>query len=194
MTDEEILKKGIEKLGLIVNNLKIKKLLEYAELVREGNKWVHLVSKRDEKRIISKHILESLKVVPYIPKGARCADIGSGAGFPGIPVKIFRDDIDMTLVERNKKKALFLIEVISRLGLKSIQVIADRIANVKISYQCLLIRCGENLPKLEEEIEHLLSDGNYLLLIKSGQVFKVTDKVNLLTDYNKGLKSTLKEV
>jgi len=169
MNDTKILKDGLNRLNLNVSKSQFQKLLNYAELVKEGNQWVHLVSKRDENRIVSKHILESLQVVPYLPEGCRCADVGSGAGFPGIPVKIVRPDIDMTLIESNKKKALFLIETIAELRLRGIKIVADRVTNVDGKYEYLLLRCGEDLEKLISELTSLMTKNTHLLLISSHQ-------------------------
>ncbi|RKX70444.1 16S rRNA (guanine(527)-N(7))-methyltransferase RsmG [candidate division WOR-3 bacterium] len=161
MNEEEQLREGIKSLGLVVTDEQIRKLLHFADLVREGNRWVHLVSRRDLRRIVSKHILESLQIVPYLPEGASCADIGSGAGFPGIPVKIIRPDIKMTLYERKKKKALFLIEMIKTLELSGIRVEAQSFPHQQDMIDYLLIRNIDDRRMIKS-----LSNLGYFLIAK----------------------------
>jgi 16S rRNA (guanine527-N7)-methyltransferase len=100
----------------------------YGEMLLDWNQRINLVSKNDEGRLVTRHFLESLgliKVVPF-PMGARVMDLGSGAGFPGIPLKIVRPDLRMVLVESKRKKNLFLRHVVDALGLEDIEAVLGR--------------------------------------------------------------------
>jgi len=91
------------------------------------NEKINLTAIRDPLEILYRHICESMYAADTVPlKDGRLADVGSGAGFPGLPLKIFRPALQVFLVESNIKKVTFLAEVIRELGLKGTQVLARR--------------------------------------------------------------------
>jgi len=103
----------------------------YQELLA-WNQRVNLISRKDEDQIVSRHFLESigfLKACDF-PSQARVLDLGSGAGFPGIPMALIRPDLSMILVESTKKKAEFLRHIVKKLDLNNIQVINKRMENM----------------------------------------------------------------
>ncbi|MDZ7263112.1 MAG: 16S rRNA (guanine(527)-N(7))-methyltransferase RsmG [candidate division KSB1 bacterium] len=102
---------------------------KYVSLLLLWNKRTNLISRGDEPHIIDRHVLESLSVllVCEIPVGSRLVDIGSGAGFPAIPIKLMRPDLEVVLVESKRFKTLFLREVIQRLSLASVRVVCERV-------------------------------------------------------------------
>lgn len=101
----------------------------YYQLLLEWNKRIPLISRTDESRIVTRHFLESigLLTVVHFPLHARVLDIGSGGGFPGLPLKIVRPDLEMILIESKAKKARFLEKVVEELGLSGIQIIPARV-------------------------------------------------------------------
>ncbi|MGB2770272.1 MAG: 16S rRNA (guanine(527)-N(7))-methyltransferase RsmG [Candidatus Zixiibacteriota bacterium] len=107
----------------------IDKFTIYTKLLLEWNQRMHLVSKGDARpdRVL-RHFVDSLSVFKAIdlPKDANLLDLGSGAGFPGIPIKIVRDDIQLTLVESIRKKTLFLRKLGESLGLEGIKIVNQR--------------------------------------------------------------------
>ena len=109
------------------NNLsdeQLEQFKRYAQLLIEWNKKFNITTVVDLKLIIQTHFQDSISVVPYVEFGSvkGIADIGTGGGFPGIPIKIMRPDVLMVLIEVNQKKGIFLREVIQSLGLEDIQV------------------------------------------------------------------------
>ena len=92
----------------------------YAEMLTERNEKVNLTAITDPDEIRVKHFTDSLAAIDLIKTGATVLDIGSGAGFPGIPLKIARDDISVTLLDSVNKKVAFMNDVIADLGLKNI--------------------------------------------------------------------------
>ena len=100
----------------------------YQNLILEWNQTIHLVSKRDEALLVSRHFLESagLAVVLDIPSGAKVMDLGSGPGFPGIPLAIVRPDLEIILAESVAKRAGFLRCVMESLKLERVSVVCDR--------------------------------------------------------------------
>jgi len=99
----------------------------YADLLVEWNEKINLTAITDEEGIVIKHFLDSLSIVPHIPGEARSLiDVGTGAGFPGIPVKIVNDKIRVTLLDSLEKRIKYLDEVINRLELKDICAVHGR--------------------------------------------------------------------
>jgi len=114
------------------------RLLErYGEFLKQWNEKVNLVSRKDVERLWENHILPSLIPLTLlsIPRNSRVLDIGSGGGFPAIPWKIARSDLEMLLVDSVRKKALFLCQVISTLDLEKITVENDRIENLSRRFE-----------------------------------------------------------
>ena len=115
---------GIEISGEMVDKFKI-----YTNLFLEWNRRMHLVSRRDaEPSRILRHFVDSLSVFKAIDisKGAKLLDLGSGAGFPGVPIKIVRDDIRLTSVESIHKKTLFLRKLTESLDLQETEIVNQR--------------------------------------------------------------------
>jgi len=93
------------------------RLEEYYSLLTRWNDRLHLVAPCSPEEFAVRHVLESLLLLPHLPPGAKIADIGSGGGLPIIPCLIARPDLEATLIESSQKKAVFLREVLNRLGL-----------------------------------------------------------------------------
>ena len=118
----------IEKLGIKVTDEKLNKLDLYYNLLIEWNNNINLTAITDEKEVYLKHFYDSLTLIKaynFNNKISIC-DVGSGAGFPGIVLKIFFDNINITLVDALNKRINFLKEVIKKLDLKNIEVVHDR--------------------------------------------------------------------
>jgi 16S rRNA (guanine527-N7)-methyltransferase len=115
--------------GVNVSKEMIEKFQAHASLLLEWNARIHLVSKGDARsdRIL-RHFVDSLLIFKAvdIPRSASLLDLGAGAGFPSIPIKIVRNDIRSTLVESTHKKALFLRKLIEALGLKDVRILNQR--------------------------------------------------------------------
>jgi 16S rRNA (guanine527-N7)-methyltransferase len=109
----------------------IARLREYYEQVVAWNTRLHLVAPCSPAEFATRHVLESLLALPYLPDGALVVDVGSGAGLPIIPCLVVRPDLRATLIESSPKKAVFLREVLRRVGTqKMAQVIAERFEQI----------------------------------------------------------------
>ena len=97
---------------------KLDDLDRYAGEVAETNKQFNLTAITDPDDMEVRNIIDCLSVVPLIPEGARVADVGTGAGFPGMVIRIIRDDVDMTLIEATNKKLEFVCRTAEKLGYK----------------------------------------------------------------------------
>ena len=94
----------------------------FGALLRRWNRVYNLVSRHDVQHLETKHVEDSLALLPHV-RGTRIADVGSGAGFPGIPLAIAREDWSVTLVERSATKARFLRQAVIELGLRNATVV-----------------------------------------------------------------------
>ncbi|MDL2258364.1 16S rRNA (guanine(527)-N(7))-methyltransferase RsmG [Eubacteriales bacterium OttesenSCG-928-K08] len=94
-------------------------LARYYELLIEGNKKMNLTAITEKHEVVEKHFVDSLLAIDHIPQGARCIDVGTGAGFPGIPLLIARPDISLTLLDSLNKRVSFLRETVAALGLSA---------------------------------------------------------------------------
>lgn len=104
----------------------------YQMLIMEWNQKINLISKTDQSRIVTRHFLESigLLTVFQFPSECRILDLGSGGGFPGLPLKIVQPNLEMVLVEATQKKVVFLQHVVKTLHLKGVEVVPGRIETV----------------------------------------------------------------
>ena len=96
----------------------VARLADYYEVVQEHNPILHLVGPCSPEEFATRHILESLTLLKHLPKGARFADIGPGAGLPSIPCLIAREDLSAVLIESKNKKTDFLRNAVTKLALK----------------------------------------------------------------------------
>lgn len=109
------------------------RLRRYLELLLEANRRFNLTAVRDPDEAWSRHVLDSLTLLPLmhgLARGSRVVDVGSGGGLPGIPIAIEKDDLDVTLVEATSKKAQFLRECAAALELANVTVVPERAETV----------------------------------------------------------------
>jgi 16S rRNA (guanine527-N7)-methyltransferase len=131
------------------------RLVTYYELLDEWNPRLHLVAPTSARKFAARHVLESLMLLNHLPRDARVADIGSGAGLPIIPCLIARPDFQAVLIESSKKKAVFLREALNQTGTsKRASVIADRFENVEPP-EVDFVTCRA-LERFEETIPQLV--------------------------------------
>jgi 16S rRNA (guanine527-N7)-methyltransferase len=117
--------------GVMLAAEALRQLSEYYELLNAWNSRLHLVAPASPRQFATRHVLESLFLLEYLPKGASIADVGSGAGLPIIPCMILRPDIRAVLIEASKKKAVFLREALKQTATpKQANVIAERFENI----------------------------------------------------------------
>jgi 16S rRNA (guanine527-N7)-methyltransferase len=166
------LETGLQKLGLHLNGASLDKLCSYHQQLLAWNKRINLISRKDEERIIERHLLDSLTIFEVLsfPEGSRLLDLGSGGGLPGIPIKIAQPDLKVDLVEPTKKKCRFLQQVLEELGLEVVPVISKRAEELSkeeiyCGYYDFVTARGVAKPKKVEEIAlPLLKPGGKLVI------------------------------
>ncbi|MFK3974221.1 16S rRNA (guanine(527)-N(7))-methyltransferase RsmG [Pseudomonas sp. NPDC087358] len=121
----EELTNGARELGVDLSDAQQEQLLGYLALLIKWNKAYNLTAVRDPDEMVSRHLLDSLSVVPFI-EGERWLDVGSGGGMPGIPLAILFPDMKVTVLDSNGKKTRFLTQVKLELKLDNLEVIHSR--------------------------------------------------------------------
>ena len=143
------------------------RLLDYLALLERWNHTYNLTAIRDPREMVSKHLLDSLAMHPYVGTGP-LADLGSGPGLPGIPLAIALPALSVALVESNGKKARFLREAVRSLGLDNARVLESRAESVAEpgAYRAITARALDRLAGVIAVGGHLLSPGGRLLALK----------------------------
>lgn len=147
----------------------VPRLAAYLDILLDWNERMNLVGPTDEAGAVSRHLLDSLSALPVLdsiaPPEARIADIGSGAGLPGIPVALVRPSYRMTLVERSTKKCGFLRAVTHDLALENVSVVDRDLGEIQNRWDVLMLRAVSeiNAKLLEVLRRHLHRNGVALL-------------------------------
>lgn len=159
-----------EALNLTENeiNQTISKFVVYLGELQKWNKAYNLTSITDEREIIVKHFIDSLLYLYYIPeKPLKLADIGSGAGFPGIPIAVVRPCLQIKLIEPSWKKSAFLKHVIRKLELKNTEVIQAKAQQIDEKFDIVISRALWSIKDFIENCSHLLKEKGYFIISKA---------------------------
>ena len=115
------------KIDIMLSEEQLQKFYKYMKLLLEWNEKINLTAIIEPKEIILKHFIDSLSIIKYIKNKNSLVDVGTGAGFPGIPIKIVLPEIKVILIDSLNKRITFLNEVISQLDLKYIEAVHSRV-------------------------------------------------------------------
>ena len=165
------LRDGLGTLGLELSAGMQSSLLGYVELLKKWNKTYNLTAIRDESEMITQHLLDSLSLLPAMQEsalaGRRWADVGSGAGLPGIPLAIARPDLHMTLIEAVEKKSAFQRQAKIELGLSNVTVACGRVEEMSGGlFDAVVSRAFAELASFVELAGHLLAPNGRLYAMK----------------------------
>jgi 16S rRNA (guanine527-N7)-methyltransferase len=123
----DAVRRALTEFRITASDSQILQIQQYIKILLQWNEKINLTAIRDPLEILNRHICESMHAATALPvENGRLADVGSGAGFPGIPLKIIRPDLQVFLIESNIKKATFLAEVLRDLGLTDARVMVSR--------------------------------------------------------------------
>jgi 16S rRNA (guanine527-N7)-methyltransferase len=174
----DIMEKAFEKEGLSFNAEKYGQFMIYMAMIKEWNEKINLTAITEETEIVKKHFIDSIKCFKF--KGFRdfksIIDIGTGAGFPGIPVKIADADKKVTLLDSLNKRVIFLNEVIKNLKLQNIEAIHSRAEDLvqkpgyRESFDCVVSRAVANMAVLSEYCLPYARVGGYFIALKGPAV------------------------
>ena len=122
----DLMKRAANEAGLELTELQYEQFIKYMRLLQEWNEKINLTAITEPKEVIIKHFIDSLSIWGEIKDNSKIIDVGTGAGFPGIPLKIYNNTLNVTLLDSLNKRTVFLKEVIEKLNLKNIEVIHGR--------------------------------------------------------------------
>ncbi len=152
---------------------KYSQFVEYKNLIQEWNEKINLTAITDDEGIMKKHFIDSIKVFnfPELHNAKSVVDIGTGAGFPGVPMKIVRPDMEIVLLDSLMKRVNFLNEVIAKLGLEGIKAVHGRAEDfAKVEYRdhfdAAVSRAVANMTLLTELCLPFVKVGGYFVAMK----------------------------
>lgn len=161
------LERGLAALGIASAQPAKQQLLAHLALIEKWNRVHNLTAIRELPRMVSHHVLDSLAVVPHL-SASRIADIGSGAGFPGMPLAIVWPQARVTLVESSHKKAAFLRQAVIELGLTNIDIVPDRVERVppECGFDLVISRAFSDLAEFVRLAGPWVASGGMLAAMK----------------------------
>ena len=163
----ELLAAGSRDIGIVLDSSGAGALLKLVDELEAGNAQFNLTAIRDRLGMLRKHVLDSLTLQPYL-RGSRIADIGTGAGFPGLPLAIVNPQRRFTLVEATGKKARFVEQTALRLGCDNVQVEHARAESYRPFelFDTVVARALSSLADFAAYAGHLCAPGGRLLAMK----------------------------
>ncbi len=170
MAIEGLLKQGLLQLELSASEQQQSKLLLLLDELLKWNKAYNLTAIKSAKDALVLHLLDSLSVAPYIRQN-HLVDVGTGAGFPGLPLAIMLPKVKFTLLDSNNKKIRFIRQQIHLLELSNVDVIHSRVEKVKAeSFDGIISRAFASIPDMVNQTQHLLSENGCWLAMKGHYV------------------------
>jgi len=182
-TDINIVKKWAAENGIDVSDTQLLMLEQHQSCVLETNKHMNLTTITNPRDFAVKHIIDSLTLLPYIPLGVRLADIGTGAGFPGLAIAIMREDLHVTLIDSLRKRVFFLQKTVDVLGLTNVECIhtrAEDLARGGVGYDICTARAVARMDRLAKWVLPITKEGGTFLAMKSTDVFVELSEAQLV--------------
>lgn len=154
-------------MGLALPAAAMDQLANYLDLLVKWNRVYNLTAIRDEAKLVSHHVLDSLAVVSHLPDG-NVVDVGSGAGLPGIPIAISCPGREVTLLDSNHKKAAFLKQAVAELGLVAAHVVTERVEVYRPvePFRTVISRAFANLADFIKLAGHLCASDGVMIAMK----------------------------
>lgn len=158
---------GATRLGVELSARARTQMADFVALLLRWNRVYNLTAIDDPADIVTRHLLDSLAVFPWL-QGGRALDVGSGAGFPGIPLAIARPDMPFTLLDSREKRVRFLRQAVAELGLKHVEVVLARVEQYRDvpPFDVVLARAFSALADLLQGIGPLCAPGGVVLALK----------------------------
>ena len=169
------------KLNITLTNEQISQFMTYKNILQEWNEFMNLTAIVEDEEIILKHFIDSLTISNLIPQNASVIDVGTGAGFPGIALKIARPDLKVTLLDSLNKRIKFLEEVIRQCQLDDIQAIHGRAEDVgqdenyREKFDIAVARAVANLSTLSEFCIPFIKVGGKFIAMKGNQTKEIDE-------------------
>lgn len=170
MSQELELRAGAARLGLNLSDRQCEQLLAYGALILKWNKVYNLTALRDPASVMTHHLLDSIAVIEPLRRQHACVgnllDVGAGAGLPGVVIAILQEDIAVTCLDAVAKKAAFVQQVASELGLKNLRGLHSRVEQLSGSYELISSRAFASLADFVTGSHQLLASGGIWMAMK----------------------------
>lgn len=174
----DILDVATHKEGLNLNQQQYNNFIKYKDMIKEWNQKINLTAITEDEDIIKKHFIDSIKIFKFqeLKEAKKVIDIGTGGGFPGIPIKIVKDDLKITLLDSLKKRITFLDEVVNELDLKDVETIHGRAEDFardkkyREQYDVAVSRAVANMTVLSEFCIPFVKKGGYFVALKGPSI------------------------
>jgi 16S rRNA (guanine527-N7)-methyltransferase len=165
--ESQFLAAGARDMGVILNTMQCQSLLKLVDELEAGNAQFNLTAIRDRPGMLRKHVLDSLSLQPYL-RGARMADVGTGAGFPGLPLAIVNPKRRFSLIEATCKKARFVQQTAERLGCNNVEIVNARAESHRPFelFDIVMARALSSLADFVAYAGHLCAPQGRLLAMK----------------------------
>lgn len=161
------LSQGLTTLGLELSAEVQGQLLHFIQLLAKWNKAYNLTAVRDPAEMVTKHLLDSLAISPYLQRG-EIIDIGTGPGLPGIPLALLRPDDQFTLLDSNSKKTRFVTQAVMELGIRNVTVVQSRAEAYQPAhpFDVVIARAFAGISELLRRVQHLCAAGTRVIAMK----------------------------
>ncbi len=158
---------GLQSLGLQHDQQPCSHYIRYVELLHKWNQTYNLTALKQPEQMLSRHVLDSLSVLPFI-EGKRCLDIGTGAGLPGLILALALPESEWTLLDSNQKKIRFLQHVKAELQIDNVEVVHSRVEDFipDKEFDTVICRAFAPLNRMLKFSQHLITNNNQLLAMK----------------------------
>lgn len=167
MSPEQCLQQGISRLKLEISAAQQQQLMAYLLLLHKWNQAYNLTAIRNLDDMVIKHVLDSVAVLPAI-RGARCLDVGTGAGLPGLVLALLNPAQHWVLLDSNHKKIRFLQQVVIELSLKNVEVVCSRIELFKpqAPFEVIISRAYSELQQFYQQTREFCAPQGQLIAMK----------------------------
>jgi 16S rRNA (guanine527-N7)-methyltransferase len=164
------IQEGCIALDLHLEPAVVQKLCRFVELLEKWNRVYNLTSVRDPQAMVTRHILDSLAVMPFLTTG-RLLDVGTGAGLPGLPIALVRTDLSVTLLDSNAKKLRFVRQAVAELGVENVEIIHQRLERYRPAqaFDMVISRAVSSLRELYDQTSRLVKPGGRFLIMKGAR-------------------------
>jgi len=179
MTLDESIAPGLAALGVEVTPAQRARMAAHLELVAKWNRVHNLTAVRETGQMVVLHLLDSLTLAPHLRDARSVLDVGSGAGFPGIPIAIARPDLAVTVLDSSRKKCAFLEQAKTELGLENLQVACERVEQWQPEgrFDAVVSRAFAELADFVSQARHLVAPGGRMLAMKGVHPFEEIARV-----------------
>lgn len=170
---------GLAAMGIALDDASLQRSLAHLQLIAKWNRVHNLTAVREPEQMVVVHLLDSLSLLPHLGAARTLLDVGSGAGFPGIPVAIARPDLRVTLLDSSHKKGTFLEQARTELALANVEVVCERVEQFKPAggFDVVVSRAFADLADFVAQAQHLVAPGGRMLAMKGVYPFEEIARV-----------------